>query len=106
MSNSVIPFSRSTIDSDDNEAVNIFSGARTAWNLTKRQGQVLALVARGLTNALIAESLGIAERTVEFHVTAVFDKAGVDNRATLIARAFALEAAAISPPPAESELDR
>ena len=30
--------------------------------------------------------LGIAERTVEIHVSAIFDRAGVSSRAALIAR--------------------
>jgi DNA-binding CsgD family transcriptional regulator len=60
--------------------------ARARWKLTARQGQVLDLVARGLTNACIADSLAIGVGTVEFHVAKIFDKAGVDNRATLIAR--------------------
>ena len=60
------------------------------WNLTARQAEVLELVARGATNAEVADALGIKERTVEFHLSALFDKAGVDNRATLIARLLAL----------------
>jgi DNA-binding NarL/FixJ family response regulator len=68
-----------------------FGSVRIAWKLTSRQSEVLSLVSRGYTNALIGQTLGIAERTVEFHVTALFDKAGVDNRTTLIARAFAVE---------------
>lgn len=60
------------------------------WKLTARQTEVLGLVARGATNAEIADGLGIKERTVEFHLSALFDKAGVDNRATLIARLLAL----------------
>ena len=56
------------------------------WRLTTRQAQILDLVASGLTNATIAETLGIKERTVEFHVSTIFDKAGVDNRASLLAR--------------------
>jgi DNA-binding CsgD family transcriptional regulator len=60
------------------------------WKLTARQTEVLALVARGATNAEIADALGIKRRTVEFHLSALFDKAGVDNRATLIARLLAL----------------
>jgi DNA-binding NarL/FixJ family response regulator len=57
--------------------------------LTARQAEVLDLVAAGSTNAVVAEALGIKERTVEFHLSAIFDKAGVDNRATLIARLLA-----------------
>jgi DNA-binding NarL/FixJ family response regulator len=64
--------------------------ARRRWNLTERQTQVLELVSRGLTNALIAEELQIKEATVEFHVTALFDKVGVSNRATLIVRLLEL----------------
>jgi len=60
------------------------------WKLTARQAEVLELVARGATNATIADALGIKKRTVEFHLSALFDKAGVDNRATLIARLLAL----------------
>ena len=59
-------------------------GAR--WKLTPRQAQVLDLVARGMTNASIADTLVISEGTVEFHVSKILDKAGVENRATLIAR--------------------
>lgn len=55
------------------------------WNLTARQAEVLELVARGLTNTGIAETLGIRPGTVEFHISAIFDKAGVNSRAALIA---------------------
>jgi DNA-binding NarL/FixJ family response regulator len=62
--------------------------ARRRWKLTARQTEVLTLVARGLTNELIAEALGIGRGTVEFHLSGLFDKAGVSNRATLIAQAL------------------
>jgi len=62
--------------------------ATRRWKLTTRQAEVLELVARGLTNDLIAETLGIGRGTVEFHLTAIFDKTGVCNRATLIVRIF------------------
>jgi DNA-binding CsgD family transcriptional regulator len=58
--------------------------ASCRWKLTQRQGEVLELAGRGLTNELIADTLGIAKGTVEFHLRAIFDKAGVSNRATLI----------------------
>jgi DNA-binding NarL/FixJ family response regulator len=56
------------------------------WHLTPRQSQVLNLVRRGFTNALIADELGIGQRTVEFHLSAIFDKAGVESRTMLVAR--------------------
>jgi DNA-binding CsgD family transcriptional regulator len=66
------------------------NAAALRWHLTARQIDVLRLVARGFTNVLIADDLGISEGTVEFHVAAIFDKAGVDNRATLIVKLLAV----------------
>ena len=65
------------------------AAAVVRWRLTTRQRQVLELVALGLTNADIGLGLEIGESTVEFHLSAIFDKVGVDNRATLIARLLA-----------------
>ena len=62
------------------------SAAQLRWKLTPRQTDVLRLVVRGLTNLSIAQVLVVGRGTVEFHISAIFDKAGVDNRATLIAR--------------------
>src|SRR3954464_1818340 len=56
--------------------------ATLRWRLTARQAEVLDLVAHGLTNLTIAEMLGIGRGTVEFHLSAIFGKAGVENRAT------------------------
>jgi len=60
--------------------------ATVRWKLTARQRQVLDLIAHGLTNADTAKLLEIGESTVEYHLAKIFDKAGVDNRATLIIR--------------------
>jgi DNA-binding CsgD family transcriptional regulator len=75
---------------DDVRASDPVRRAIPRWRLTQRQGRVLALIRAGLTNADIAEQLGIRVGTVEFHVSAIFDKAGVQNRATLIARVLDL----------------
>jgi DNA-binding CsgD family transcriptional regulator len=56
------------------------------WSLTPRQGAVLGHLVRGLANATIAGELGIGDRAVELHVTALFDRAGVDSRAALVGR--------------------
>ena len=60
--------------------------AAARWHLTRRQQDVLELLARGLANAIVAEALSISESTVEFHVTAILDKAGSDSRTSLLAR--------------------
>jgi DNA-binding NarL/FixJ family response regulator len=48
--------------------------------LTPRELEVLALLARGLPNREIADSLFITERTVKFHVSSLLAKLGADNR--------------------------
>jgi DNA-binding NarL/FixJ family response regulator len=57
--------------------------------LSARERGVLRLVAAGLSNRQIAETLSISERTVKFHVTAIFNKLGADNRAQAVAMAAA-----------------
>jgi two-component system NarL family response regulator len=59
--------------------------SRNASLLTPRQLAVLRLIAAGQSNQQIADSLGITERTVKFHVTALFNKLGADNRAQAVA---------------------
>ena len=49
-------------------------------NLTYREQDVLQLVAKGLTNQMIAEQLQIDERTVRIHVSHILQKLGLDNR--------------------------
>jgi DNA-binding CsgD family transcriptional regulator len=50
--------------------------------------EVAALVAEGATNAQVAGSLFISERTVESHLASIFNKLGVDSRLQ-VARWFA-----------------
>lgn len=55
--------------------------------LTDREREVLALVAKGLTNASIAERLYLSDKTVRNHVSNIFTKLGVTDRAAAVARA-------------------
>jgi DNA-binding CsgD family transcriptional regulator len=48
--------------------------------LTRRQADVVAIMADGASNTDIAERLGISNRTVDKHLQRAFDKLGVENR--------------------------
>ncbi|MFZ5605872.1 MAG: response regulator transcription factor [Pseudomonadota bacterium] len=49
-------------------------------SLSPQQFRVLTLVADGLLNKQIADRLGVQERTVKAHLTAIFERLGVRNR--------------------------
>lgn len=59
--------------------------AAKLWELTPKQAEVLALVAEGFSNKTIAAKLACAERTVETHLTAIFEKSGISGRTALVA---------------------
>lgn len=48
--------------------------------LTPRQGEILALVLRGLPNKRIALMLGLSESTVKEHLTGILERLGVKSR--------------------------
>ena len=54
--------------------------------LTQREHQVVSLVAEGLTNAEIAQTLWISPGTVRRHLENVFAKLGVHTRTAAVAR--------------------
>lgn len=56
------------------------SAAVTAAPLTRRESEVLALVAGGWTSHRVGRALGISERTVRKHLGNVYDKLGVSGR--------------------------
>jgi two-component system nitrate/nitrite response regulator NarL len=58
--------------------------------LTARELEVLRLVAEGLPNKAIAQSLRISEHTVKFHVNAILGKLGVQSRTEAVVRATRL----------------
>jgi DNA-binding NarL/FixJ family response regulator len=66
------------------KAARVVLSARAAKGrddgLTQREKQVLALVAQGLANKLIARRLGISEKTVKAHLTKLFASIGVTDR--------------------------
>ena len=60
------------------------AGARDAV-LSKREREILALLADGLVNKQIAARLGISTNTVKTHLELLFDKLGVATRAEAVA---------------------
>jgi DNA-binding NarL/FixJ family response regulator len=79
-------------------AARLLTRLRTppAEALTPREVQVLAGVARGLTNAEIGRELFIGEATVKTHLLRAFAKLGVDDRTRAVTVAMEL---GLLPPP-------
>ncbi|HLW00015.1 MAG TPA: response regulator transcription factor [Ktedonobacterales bacterium] len=59
------------------------------FELTEREREVLAGVARGERNKEIAARLGLTRRTIDTYVSNIFLKLGVDSRASAVAVAMA-----------------
>jgi two-component system, NarL family, response regulator DegU len=55
-------------------------GDESIQSLTKRELEILKLVAEGLTNEEIGKKIFISEKTVKTHLTNIFDKLKVNNR--------------------------
>jgi DNA-binding NarL/FixJ family response regulator len=56
-------------------------------DLTRREAEVLELLAQGKTNKEIARHLVISERTVKFHVSSLMKKLGASNRTEMVSLA-------------------
>ncbi|MEU0563961.1 response regulator transcription factor [Nonomuraea sp. NPDC005983] len=71
------------------------SGPSELAGLTEREREVLVLIARGRSNPEIADALDVSPSTVKNHVTSLFAKLGVRDRAQAVIVAY--EAALITP---------
>lgn len=73
-------------------AARLVSRMRTPGpeSLTRREVEVLAAVARGLSNAEIGQALYIGEATVKTHLLRTFAKLGVDDRTRAVTVAMEL----------------
>lgn len=63
---------------------------RRVGGLSEREPQILALIAAGRSNAEIVRELVVSAETVRNHITHIFTKLGVADRAAAIARAHDL----------------
>jgi DNA-binding CsgD family transcriptional regulator len=60
-----------------------------AYDLTKRESEILQSVVRGLSTTEIAEAFHISSNTVQDHLKAIFEKVGVRSRRELVGQLFA-----------------
>lgn len=77
----------STIAAIPHAAVNASRSATEEWiePLTKREKEVLQMLAAGLGNKEIAFKLNISDHTAKFHVGSILGKLGVSTRAEAVA---------------------
>lgn len=68
----------------------LMGGSSTAPNtslldgMTDREQEICTLLAEGLTNKQIAETLYISEGTVKNYISSIYDKTGIHDRAKLV----------------------
>lgn len=70
-----------------------FKDQRRCWfkELTKRETEVLVLIANGMKNPAIAKKLGISRVTVQNHRSRIREKLGIKDQADFIKYALAYD---------------
>jgi DNA-binding NarL/FixJ family response regulator len=86
-------------------APQVGEAALRRLRLTRRQRQVLAMLAEGSPNKVICRSLGLAENTVKAHTSAIYRALNVGNRtqalAALVRLGITVEMLLAESPPAD-----
>jgi DNA-binding NarL/FixJ family response regulator len=73
-----------TADAKDTASPREWEVTPAELGLTQRQGEILALVLRGLSNKRIAQMLAISESTVKEHLTGILERLRVRSRVEAI----------------------
>jgi DNA-binding CsgD family transcriptional regulator len=63
---------------------------RSIVNLTKREAEVLSMVLKGQSSREVATALFCSKRTVDFHLSRIYEKLQVSNRVQAMRRATML----------------
>jgi DNA-binding NarL/FixJ family response regulator len=77
--------------------------SETPGGLTRRELEILRLVAEGHSNSQLARMLWVTEQTVKFHLSNIYRKLGVSNR-TEASRWAQLNGLLLQQPPQESSI--
>lgn len=64
----------------DSSTYSSMNGRSAGSGLTKRELEILGLVAQGYSNSRVASMLWVTEQTVKFHLSNIYRKLGVANR--------------------------
>ncbi|RLQ84945.1 LuxR family transcriptional regulator [Planomicrobium sp. Y74] len=73
---------------DDQEEYSLTEAVQKLKDLSPREKEVLALISEGKNNREIASQLYISDHTVKNHVTKIFQKMGVTDRANAISKVY------------------
>ena len=76
----------------DAELAGVLASGQTSAlaSLTRREQQILAMVAEGMTNDAVADTLGISPETVQSHMRNAMTKLDANTRTQAVANAFRL----------------
>ncbi|MDR0285780.1 MAG: helix-turn-helix transcriptional regulator [Propionibacteriaceae bacterium] len=69
---------------DDSERVTVIDHVAEQFRLSNREKEIVGLLGRGYTAAIVAEKLVISPHTVNTHVQHIYEKLGIHKRSELI----------------------
>ena len=82
------PTGAPTVILEEEPALTLTPSALMALSLSRREAEVLALIAAGRTDGEVADLLSVSPRTVQKHLANVYDRLGVRTRTAAAALAF------------------